>query len=83
MSTCPKQPQEGTPSQRQVEASCEVIHAKHWAPWPFWRPLEALWLVCLSPGVCRQARMCRRQRARRAQIRKARNALGSAQIWRA
>lgn len=74
MSTCPKTTPEGTPSRFQVEASCEAIYAAQTVSWSAWSPLEALWAACLSPSVCVQARMCRRQRARRAQIRAARNA---------
>jgi hypothetical protein len=66
---------EGTPSRLEVEASCEVVYAHERVSWPSWSPLEALWAACLSQGVCRQARMCRRQRMRRAQIRAARYAL--------
>lgn len=77
-STCPVDAQEGTPSRSQVEGSCEVVYARAPSSWPSYSPNEALWTACLSPAVCVQARMCRRQRIRRAQIRKARGALGSA-----
>jgi hypothetical protein len=79
-STCPVEAQEGTPTRRQVEASCEVTYANAEASWPAWSHFEALWTACLSPAVCVQARMCRRQRARRAQIRKVRAALRPAYL---
>jgi len=63
-STCPKEAQEGTPTRRQVERSCEVIYASQSVSWASWRPLRALWLECLSSTTCAAARMCRRQRQR-------------------
>lgn len=75
MSIWPIEPQEGIPTRHQVEASCEGIYAAQTVSWADWRPSEALWLACLSPSICARARMCRRQRARRAAIWRARNAI--------
>ena len=78
MSTCPKAPPEGTPTRRQVEASCEGVYASQSVSWLSWAPSEALWQECLSADVCASARMCRRQRARAWAVLRARNALRSA-----
>ena len=77
-STCLNDAPEGTPSRRQVEASCEVLFANQTVPWGLWAPSQALWLACLSPAVCVSARMCRRPRARRVVIARARNAVRAA-----
>ena len=82
MSTCPEDALEGTPSRLKVEASCEVVYARQGVSWPSWSHFEALWTECLSPAVCVQARMCRRQRARRHAIVQARHALALARVTR-
>lgn len=73
-STCPVEAPEDTPSRREVERSCEGVYAAQSVSWADWSPSEALWTACLSPAVCAQARMCRRQRMRRMQIHVARRA---------